>query len=45
VVVRLGNVRAKVRVVDGRLADFWGPWCQGMAGVGWGGVVVAVAGG
>jgi hypothetical protein len=31
--VRLGNARAKVRVVDGRLTDFWGLWCQGMAGV------------
>jgi hypothetical protein len=33
VVVRLGNVRAKVQVVGGRLANFWDLWCQVVAEV------------
>jgi hypothetical protein len=34
-VVQLGNARAKVRVVDDRLADSWDLWCQGTVGVVW----------
>jgi hypothetical protein len=33
--VWLDNERGMVRVLGDWLVDFWGPWCQGEAGVGW----------